>query len=300
MDTQDALVFTQVVSAGSLAGAARRLGITPMAATRRLASLEAHLGVRLLHRSTRALSLTPEGETFLPYAQSLLDSEAEALARLRSDKASATGLLRVSTTVAFGTRYVAPLVPRLLDRHPELRIALDLSDTMPDLIASGTDLAIRIARLRDSGLIARKLADNPRLLVASPDYLARHGHPAATADLAFHACLSLFGTSHWTFIADGVEKHVRVNSRFTASNVQGCRAAARAGGGITLLSEWNVAEDLANGRLVRVDLADAAPEAINIWAVYPTTRLLPQKVRVFITELRAALLADGMKVADGK
>lgn len=298
MDTQDALVFTQVVSAGSLAGAARRLGITPMAATRRLASLEAHLGVRLLHRSTRALSLTPEGETFLPYAQSLLDSEAEALARLRSDKAAATGLLRVSTTVAFGTRYVAPLVPRLLDRHPDLRVALDLSDTMPDLIASGTDLAIRIARLRDSGLIARKLADNPRLLVASPDYLDRHGHPATTADLAFHACLSLAGISHWTFIADGAEMHVRLNSRFTASNVQGCRAVARAGGGITLLSEWNVAEDLANGRLVRVDLADAAPEPINIWAVYPTTRLLPQKVRVFITELRAALSADGMKVTE--
>jgi len=293
MNTDDVRVFTTAASAGSLAEAGRRLGLAPMVTSRRLASLEAALGVRLFHRTTRSLSLTAEGETFLPYAQALVDNESEALAHLRSDGRGASGLLRVSAPIAFGTKFLAPLVPELLSQNPDLRIALDLTDSLPDLAATGTDLAIRIGRLRDSSLIAQKLADNPRLVVASPDYLSTHGPPATCDDLVRHECLPLRGATHWTFIQNGTERRVRLNFRFTSTSIEGCHAACLAGGGLALLSVWNVADDLRSGRLVPVQLGDAQPEPLGLWAVYPTTRLLPSKVRTFISALKSTLDATG-------
>ncbi|NRP74696.1 HTH-type transcriptional regulator DmlR [Ensifer psoraleae] len=289
MDIDDVAVFTVAAGAGSLSEAARRLGITPMIATRRLASLERSLGVRLMHRTTRSLSLTPEGESFLPYAQALVETEQQARALLRGDDEGAAGLLRVSAPVAFSIKVIAPLVPPLLDTNPELRISLDMSDSMPDLVSSGTDLAIRIARLKDSSLIAKKLADNPRSLVASPAYLQQHGTPYSAGELAHHNCLPLYGVTHWTFFKAGVESSLRLQSRFSSTSIEGCHAACLAGAGIALLSDWNVADDLSSGRLMRVSLADAEPETLAIWAVYPTSRLVPSKVRVFIEALVGAL-----------
>jgi len=248
------------------------------------------LGVRLLHRTTRSISLTPEGETFLPFALALVENEAEAKARLRSTDRGAAGLLRVSAPVSFGLKFVAPFIPDLLKENPELRISLDLTDSLPDLVATGTDLAIRIARLRDSSLIAQKLADNPRVLVASPTYLAERGVPASLVDLGDHDCLPLRGATHWSFRQDEAElNHVRLNFRFTSSSIEGCHALCLAGGGIALLSLWNVSDDIRDGRLIRLDLNDAEPEAIAIWAVYPTTRHVLPKVRTFISSLRARL-----------
>lgn len=294
MNTDDVLVFTTAVSAGSLAEAGRRLGLAPMLTSRRLSSLEATLGVRLLHRTTRSLSLTPEGETFLPFAHALVENQAEAMARLRSETCGAAGLLRVSVPVAFGTKFVTPLVPGLLSANPDLRIALELTDALPDLVATGTDLAIRIARLRDSSLIAQKLADNPRVVVAAPNYLEERGTPASPDELVNHDCLPLRGATHWSFQVDGVERHVRLSFRFTSSNIEGCHATCLAGGGIALLSLWNVADDIRQGCLVPLPLGGARPETIGIWAVYPTTRLVLPKVRTFITALRDRL----GKVAD--
>ncbi|MEI2298587.1 LysR family transcriptional regulator [Ensifer sp. MJa1] len=289
MNLDEVLVFTSAASGGSLSEAARRLGISPMVATRRLASLEQALGVRLMHRTTRSLSLTPEGETFLPYARSLIETEQQARTLLSGDERGATGLLRVSAPVAFSTRVIAPLVPLLLDAHPHLRISLEMSDTMPDLVATGLDLAIRIARLKDSNLIARKLAENRRSLVASPSYIEKHGCPHTTGDLLQHQCLSLHGVTHWTFLAAGVEQHVRLQSRFSSTSIEGCHAACLAGAGITLLSDWNIADDLESRRLIRVQLDDAEPETLAIWAIYPTTRLVAPKVRVFIDRLMGSL-----------
>lgn len=294
MNTEDIAVFNAAVSAGSLAAAARRLGIAPMEASRRLANLELTLGARLLHRTTRSLSLTAEGETFLPYAQNLLESEQEAKAVLRADTGEATGLLRVSASVAFGIKFIAPIVPKLLARHPELRLSLDLTDAMPDLVATGTDLAIRIAKLRDSSLIAQKLVDSPRVLVASPAYLAQHGVPTSTEELIDHICLPLAGRTHWTFIADGRERQVRLSARFYASTAEGCHAACRAGAGIALLAHWNVVDQVQSGQLMPIELKDAVPDGLTVWAVYPSTRLLPHKVRIFIAELRHALAAAGV------
>jgi DNA-binding transcriptional LysR family regulator len=264
----------------------------PMAATRRLASLEESLGVRLLHRTTRSLSLTPEGEAFLPFAQAIVENEQQGRAQVRADTLGAAGLLRVSVPVAFGLKIVTPLIPAILAENLELQIALDMNDRLPDLTATGTDLAIRIARLKDSSLIAQKLADNPRTLVASPGYLERRGLPRSIDDLAHHDCLPMTGVTHWTFISDGSETHFRIGSRFSSSSIAGCQSVCVAGAGIALLSEWAIADDLLAGRLQRVILDDATPEEIGIWAVYPTTRNVLPKVRVFVAALRLALQAE--------
>lgn len=289
MNTQDVLVFTTAVAAGSLSEAARRLGMPSMMATRRLAALEATVGVRLMHRTTRSLSLTPEGETFLPYAQALVENAEEALGQLGSGTKTANGLLRVSVPVAFGLQFVAQIVPQLLQDNPDLRISLDMNDALPDLVSSGMDLAIRIARLKDSNLIARKLADNPRILVASPDYLRKRGTPRVLDDLQQHDCLPIANIQQWNFISGGNERHMRLNPRFSATSIEGCHAVSIAGGGIALLANWNVEKDLKAGRLVEIRLDDAAPQTIGIWAVYPTRKLLPQKVSIFISALQDVL-----------
>jgi DNA-binding transcriptional LysR family regulator len=289
MNTDDILVFTTAAASGNLSEAARGLGLSPMAASRRLAALEADLGVRLMHRTTRSLSLTAEGEAFLPHALALTEHTALAQAEMRGDREAAAGLLRVSLPVAFARKIVAPLVPGLLDAHPELQISLQMSDAMPDLVAAGLDLAIRIARLKDSSFVARKLADNPRLLVASPAYVARAGMPATRADLASHQTLPMAGVSHWTLIDDTQAVNVRVQSRFSASSIEGCHAACLAGGGIALLSAWNVADDIAAGRLVPVELKDGRPELLAVWALYPSARMVLPKVRVFIDAIRKSL-----------
>lgn len=292
MNTDDIAVFVGAVSSGSISEAGRRLGLMPMAATRRLATLEATLGVRLLHRTTRSLSLTPEGEAFLPFAQAIVENEQQGRAQVRADTLGAAGLLRVSVPIAFGLRIVTPLIPTILAQNPELQIALDMNDRLPDLTATGTDLAIRIARLKDSSLIAHKLADNPRTLVASPEYLERRGSPRSIDDLVHHDCLPMTGVTHWTFNSGGSETHVRINSRFSASSIAGCQSACIAGAGVALLSEWAISGDLRAGRLHRVGLDGANPEEIGIWAVYPTTRNVLPKVRVFVSAVRSALQAD--------
>src|SRR5271154_5423200 len=177
MDTQAVAVLVTAASAGNLSAAARRLGITPMIATRRLAALERDLGVRLMQRTTRSVSLTPEGEAFLPFAQALVEGEAAGRASLRPAAAGVSGLLRVTASAAFGRKIVAPIIPGLLRDHPDLRIDLELTDSIVDIVATGADLALRIGRLRDNSLIGHRLAPNPRVLCAAPAYLAKHGVP---------------------------------------------------------------------------------------------------------------------------
>jgi DNA-binding transcriptional LysR family regulator len=285
----DAAVLVEAVQAGSLAAAARRLRITPMLASRRLAELEQELGVRLVHRTTRSLALTVEGEAFLPHARALLEEEAAARAAVRPVSAGVTGLLRITASVPFGRKVVAPLVPAVLREHPGLQIDLLLSDGILDIVAQGIDLAIRIAVLRDNALIARRLADSPRGLYAAPSYIAGHGAPASLADLARHRCLVLTGTSHWSFMADGKPVRQRISGPFTSSSIEALHQACLGGLGIANLSAWDVAEEVAAGALVPIPLAAGEPEPLAIWAVYPTTRLVPPKVRVFIAALEAHL-----------
>ena len=289
MDTEAVAVFAAAARAGSLSAAARRLGVTPMTATRRLVALERDLGVRLMQRTTRSVSLTAEGEAFLPYAEALVEGEAAGRASLRPAVAGVSGLLRVTASAAFGRKIVAPIIPGLLDAHPDLRIDLELTDHIVDIVASGADLALRIGRLRDNSLVAHRLGPNPRVLCAAPAYLAAHGVPTTIEDLADHECLALTGTTHWPFEIDGKERRVRISGRFSASSIEGLQAACLGGAGITLLAAWNVREEFRAGTLVPVRLAAAVPEEHSIWAVYPTARLVLPKLRLFIATLARAL-----------
>lgn len=289
IDLNDVAVLVEAVAAGSLAGAARRLGIGPMVASRRLAALEDELGVRLIHRTTRALALTPEGEAFFPYAQTLLETAVDGRAAVRPAAAGAAGRLRVTCSVPFARKVVAPMMGGFLRDNPALEVELVASDAVVDIVAQGLDLAIRIAPLRDSTLIARRVAPNLRLLVASPAYLALRGTPRRVVELADHDCLTTPGTGHWSFTGPAGPLRQRVRGRFTATSIDALQEACIDGLGLTIIADWNVRDDLAAGRLRVVTLEDGAPEPLTIWAIHPTTRFVPPKVRLFVAALEAHL-----------
>lgn len=288
MDTEALAVLIQTVQARSISAASRRLGIAPVVASRRLAALERELGVRLLHRTTRSVALTAEGEDFLPHARDILDRQATAVAALRPGEAGASGLLRATAPAVLGREVIVPLLPAFLAANPQLRIELQLTERMVDLVAEGLDVAIRIADLRDTNLIARRIGAVQRIVCASPAYLAQRGRPETTSALGGHDCITLIGASHWSFAtAAGVER-VRVSGRLSCDSVDGLHAACRAGLGIAMLSSWSAVEDLASGRLIELPL-DATPHGPPISALYPSARMVTPKVRLFLAALTSAL-----------
>jgi DNA-binding transcriptional LysR family regulator len=238
------------------------------------------------------MSLTPEGEAFLPYAQALVEGELAARANLRAAKQGVSGTLRVNTSTAFGRKLIAPIIPRLLRSHPSLKIDLELIDVVVDIAGTGTDLAIRFAEPRENSLVARPLGVSQRVLVASPSYVAAYGRPSNTAHLKQHACLSLAGANRWPFRIDGRERQIAINARLTASSADTLHDACVHGTGIAQLAHWNVREDMLDGTLVHLDLSDATSEDHTIWAVYPTAKLVLPKVRMFISELETLLASD--------
>jgi DNA-binding transcriptional LysR family regulator len=187
----DVRTFLAVASAGSLSAAARQLDVVPMQVSRRIAALEEDLGVRLFHRTTRSLTLTAEGEAFVPFATAMVDAESGARAELRPSPGTASGVLRLTAPSGFGQSVVLPMLSDLLEANPELRIDLDVSDRQVDIVGQGLDVALRIAPLEDSELVAKKIASNPRLVCAAPAYLKKHGCPLTVADLDSHACIRL-------------------------------------------------------------------------------------------------------------
>jgi DNA-binding transcriptional LysR family regulator len=291
MQTSDIRIFLATVSAGSLSAAGRQLGIGPMQVSRRLAVLEDELGVRLLHRTTRAISLTAEGEAFLPFANTMADAEESARCELRPSPAGVSGVLRLTAPSVFGQTIVLPVLAALLERHPELRVDLDLSDRVVDIVGQGLDLALRVATLEDSELVARRIAANPRVICASPRYLARHGVPSRLADLDAHQCIVLHAVPRWPLVVDGELQRRRMNARITTSNVDAARTAAMQGLGLAMLAYWDVHRQLGDGELLGVTLEDASMEDLSVWAVMPTRRYLPTRVKVFLDALEQALAA---------
>jgi DNA-binding transcriptional LysR family regulator len=292
MHLSDVRIFAMVASTQSLSGAARRLGVTPMQVSRRLAALEAELCTRLLHRTTRSVSLTPEGEAFLPYATAIIDAEAGARRELGGERSEVRGHLKVTAPSVFGQEVILPLVTARLKQYPELKVELDLSDRVFDIVASGYDLAIRIATLEDSDLVARRLAANPRIICASPSYLAERGTPRTLSDLNQHDCILLSPVGKWPFVIEGELHRVSLSGRFTSTSVEAVRAIAAEGSGIAMLTRWDVRRHLAEGRLVEVTLEDASTEQLSIWAVMPTRRYVPPRVRVFLDALERTLSDD--------
>ncbi len=260
-----------------------------MAVSRRLASLEHELGVRLVQRTTRSVSLTQEGMEFLPYARALIDAETGAKSLFSPSTQGAAGLLRITAPSGFGRRNILPLVPELLADNPKLNIDLQLSEDVVDIVGRGIDVAIRIAPLKDSTLIARKITDNPRVICASPAYLNSKDTPRFVEDLTTHHCLRLSSVPQWIFERDGEIIRVSVEGRFTSDNVEGVRELCVQGLGIAQLTRWDVRKEIQEGALVEIALADAEPQALSIWAVLPSTRYLPLRVSAFIEKLKSSL-----------
>lgn len=291
MLTSDVRIFQGVAAAGSLSAAGRVLDLTPMQVSRRVAALEEELGVRLFHRTTRAVSLTAEGEAFLPYANSMTEAEENARGELSPSPSKATGVLRLTAPSVFGQSIVTPLLTKLLLDHPELRVDLDVSDRVVDIVGQGLDLALRVAPLADSELVARKIADNPRLICAAPSYLARCGRPTTVADLEEHQCIVLQAIPRWPVVVNGELQRRRVFGRVHTSGVDAVRTAAVQGLGLAMLCYWDVFRQLADGSLVEVELQDASMEKLSVWAITPTRRYLPTRVKVFLDALEADLAA---------
>lgn len=282
--------FAAVVDAGSFVGAADALDLSKPAVSRHVNELEARLGVRLLQRTTRRLSLTSEGEVFHARCKELLAQVDEAEAEVSSRSGEATGLLKLSVPVTFGERHLAPLWPVFLAQHPRVSLDVSLADRTVDLVEEGFDLAIRIARLQASSLVSRRIATSRLHLCASPAYLAQHGTPQHPDELARHAVLAytLLSTGeHWSFTGPEGEVAVNVNPRFRSNSGETCRSGALAGQGIILQPDFLVGPDLAAGTLVEL-LPQYRSLEFGIYAVYPTRKHVAPKVRRLIDFLVAS------------
>jgi len=276
--------FCAVVDAGSFVKAADVLGVSKAAVSRYVGELEARLGVRLLHRTTRRMSLTEEGTVFDARCRELLSGVEEAEAELSSRSGAARGLLRVNAPVTFGIRHLAPLWATFRDRHPQVRVDVTLSDRVVDLVDEGYDLAIRIATLPSSTLISKRLATTRMVLCASPPYLKSRGVPSHPSDLADHDVIAYSYWSsgdQWPFDGPDGPVSVTIKPWMHSNNGDTCRAVALAHQGVILQPSFLVGDDLAAGRLVEL-LPEFRSIELGIYAIYPTRKHVALKVRALI------------------
>jgi DNA-binding transcriptional LysR family regulator len=278
-------LFARVVEAGGFTAAARELGLSKGSVSKRVARLEDRLGVRLLNRTTRRLSLSEAGEAFYAGCRRML-SEAEAAELAVTHLASAPrGTLRINAPMSFGQQHLAPALTDFLGRYPELAVDLVLDDREVNLVQDGFDVGVRIKALQDSSLIARRLAPSRALICAAPSYLAAHGAPARPEDLTRHACLLYSYQTDpgiWVLRGPDGERRVRVSGRLRANNGEALREAAIAGFGLVLMPSFIVGAEVRQGRLTPVLRDWTAGSAVAIHAIYPAGRNLSPKVRVFV------------------
>lgn len=292
--------FVAVAETGSFTDASKKLGRDSSIVSRRVSQLEQQLGVRLLSRTTRRVALTEVGALYHRRIQSILDELAEA-SREASDVASSPqGLLRISLPATFGRQWIAPLLPRFLSRHPQIRIDARFSDRQVDVVAEGFDIAIRVGVLRDSSLSARKLASYRNLLVAAPSYLAARGKPRTPDDLKNHSCIGFTGLRSWPdwpLTRGNQRKTVRPSGPLVADNSEAVLFAAIAGVGITLAADWLAGPALRQGALVEVLPGWAGKGDGGVYAILPPGRLVPTKTRTFIDEISKSIKAGWVKVS---
>ena len=288
--------FVAVATKGSLTAAALAEGVAPAIIGRRMDALEARLGVKLLLRTTRRISLTHEGSAFLEDCQRLIADFNNAEASVSAGGVKASGHLRVTAPAGFGRRHVAPLVPGFLDQHPDVSLSLNLSDRVVDLVNEGFDCAVRVGDLPDSSLVSVRLADNRRLCVATPTYLQRAGTPRHPSELTRHACLTLSSdasqTRGWAFVVEGTATYLRPGARLDCSDGQVLHEWCLQGLGLAWRSTWEVEHDIAAGRLVSVLDEFAAPPN-GIYAVFAQRKHLPLRLRLWIDFLKQAYADPG-------
>ncbi len=288
-------VFAKVASSGSLSAAARAMGLSQTMVTKHIAALEARLGVKLFHRTTRKLSITEAGRNYLEASERILADIEAADANVAADRVEPRGLLRLNTPVAFGTRQIAPLLAEFTTLNPRVAIELGLNDRLVDLAEEGWDLAIRIGNLSSSSLIARRIAPCRVVVCAAPSYLRARGTPQTVSRLAGHNCLgytlSQTSVDRWVF-GGRAEVSVQVTGNLHANNGEALRAAAIAGQGVIYQPTFIVADDLRAGTLVTLNLDQPTVELGGIYAVYLPDRQPPAKVRAFIDFIATRFAPD--------
>lgn len=294
--------FVLIARLGNLSAAGRALDLTPPAATKRLAQMESRLGVRLVNRTTRSISLTSEGETYLLHATRILAQVREMEDAVSSSRSELRGLLRVNATLGFGRTTIAPLVSEFAKHHPFVEVQVEVTDKPIDLVESGFDLAIRFGALPDQRLNARCLMSNRRFLCASPLYLERYGTPKSLADLAHHRCIihrqndDAYGI--WRFMHDEHSEVMKVQGMLSSNDGDIVLGWALDGHGILIRSEWDLAKYLESGRL-RVVLPDFTLPSADLFVYYPTRRNQTARARAFIDFLvehfRKPIASSGQK-----
>jgi DNA-binding transcriptional LysR family regulator len=286
MDTQGVRLFVLAAELLNISAAGRRLGLVPSVASAKLAKLELELAADVFHRSTRKVALSLEGQAFLPFAKEMIAQEDAALAALGRGSSEVSGTLRFAASSTFAQRFVAPVLAEFLARYPKVNIELKLSDTQVSLIEGGFDLALRNYTAEDSSLIGRKLADDTRVLCASPAYLADYGVPQAPDELAQHQLLVFMHAKPRKLKGNAGDSYnfppTTAKSRVLCDDGASMRIAAKAGVGICMSSIWNIHTELAEGSLVRVLPEYKIDDQAAIWLVYPKSNVLTAKVRVFI------------------
>ncbi len=288
--------FVSAATKGSLTAAAHAEGVAPAVIGRRIDALEQRLGVKLLLRTTRRISLTNEGSAFLEDCQRLLADWTNAEASVSAGGVKASGYLHLTVPAGFGRRHVAPLVPKFIALHPDVSVSLNLADRVVDIVNEGFDCAVRVGDLPDSSLISVRLADNRRLCVATPAYLKRAGIPKHPNELLRHECLTLSSdasqTRGWAFVVDGQLSHLRPRGRLDCTDGQVLHDWCVAGLGIAWRSTWEVEREIAEGRLQTVlDEFTAPPN--GIYAVFPSAKHLPLRVRLWIEFLKQSYSEPG-------
>jgi DNA-binding transcriptional LysR family regulator len=287
--------FSVLARKDSLSAAARELDITPPAVTKRLAQMEQRLGVRLVNRTTRTLSLTSEGELYLEHAGRILAAMKEMEEQLRAGRDAPQGLLRVNATLGFGRTTIAPLVSKFVRRYPDVEVQLQLTDRPINLVEEAFDLGIRFGELPDTRLSARRIMSNKRFLCAAPAYLKKHGEPASPEDLGGHDCIvhrqNDDARGIWRLQKGRRTDTVRVGGTLSSNDGDVVLNWALEGHGILVRSEWDVAKYLQSGRL-RIVLPDYNLEPADLFVFYPSRRNMPAKVRAFIDFLAEEFEAD--------
>ena len=279
MDILSLRLFLRIAALGGVTAAAQDLSLSPASASARLVKLEATMGVRLFHRTTRAVSLTTDGEAFLPYAQEMIETLETGLNAVKGQDANAEGILRITMPGSFGRMYIIPALSEFHTRHPLVSLDLRLSDEVLDIVEGAYDLIIRNAPLVNSRLIVRKLASDRRILVASPAYLERYGAPSTPDDLAKHQCVCLAEATKWTF-ENG--QTVSVPRSFVINDGEALRQMIEQGLGIGVKSLWNASESLKAGRLVEIMSDFPLVTNTSIWLLYPSRRIMAPKVHAMI------------------
>lgn len=280
----DLSFFQEIVKQGSLSAAARELGVTPASVSKRLAKIEEGLGVALVRRTTRRLSLTDEGEQFLAIARRILTELEEMEQQVAQNRLAPKGLLRVNAPLGFGRTYITPIVSRFVKRYPEVEVQLQLTDHPLSLVDDAFEIGIRFGEIPDARLIARRIAPNRRLVCAAPSYLKAHGVPKVPHDLAHHNCIVLrqnetaYGL--WRFSKGKQTETVKVRGTLSSNDGEVALNWVLAGHGLMLRAEWDIAKYVRTGRLV-ILLEDYATEPADIFAVYSERQARSPRVRAF-------------------